>query len=229
MHHAEARPDDEEDAGKADDDGDPAPDPHMLAQDGHGQAGHQQRRHEADGGGVGERDVFDRHEEEDGRAQQERGPQYLQAGPRRAEGRAQGLAAEEERQHGQVKEVAAPGDLQHRQRLCQVLGSGIQDREAEADAEHEEDAAQVVGRGRRARSGRWSRRSWDGTMENRCRHHGGTAAAGHSLFSASAGYPRRSARHCPTRISDSCGKLAAALDNAIEKYYLRFHDRGDAG
>jgi hypothetical protein len=27
----------------------------------------------------------------------------------------------------------------------------------------------------------------------------------------------------------SCGKNAAALDNAIEKYYLRFHDRSDAG
>jgi hypothetical protein len=28
---------------------------------------------------------------------------------------------------------------------------------------------------------------------------------------------------------NSCGKFAAALDNAIEKYYLRFHDRSDAG
>jgi hypothetical protein len=28
---------------------------------------------------------------------------------------------------------------------------------------------------------------------------------------------------------NSCGKVAAALDNAIEKYYLRFHDRSDAG
>jgi hypothetical protein len=28
---------------------------------------------------------------------------------------------------------------------------------------------------------------------------------------------------------NSCGKLAAALDNAIEKYYLRFYDRSDAG
>jgi len=39
------------------------------------------------------------------------------------------------------------------------------------------------------------------------------------------------AQHSPLPESnlDSCGKLAAALDNAIEKYYLRFHDRGDAG
>lgn len=33
----------------------------------------------------------------------------------------------------------------------------------------------------------------------------------------------------PDSNRNSCGKLAAALDNAIEKYYLRFHDRSDAG
>ncbi len=33
----------------------------------------------------------------------------------------------------------------------------------------------------------------------------------------------------PESNRNSCGKNAAALDNAIEKYYLRFHDRGDAG
>jgi hypothetical protein len=47
-------------------------------------------------------------------------------------------------------------------------------------------------------------------------------------FSASAGYPPRSTRRSSIRNLDSCGKLAAVLDNAIEKYYLRFHDRGDA-
>jgi len=33
----------------------------------------------------------------------------------------------------------------------------------------------------------------------------------------------------PDSNRNSCGKFAAALDNAIEKYYLRFHDRSDAG
>jgi hypothetical protein len=39
------------------------------------------------------------------------------------------------------------------------------------------------------------------------------------------------AQHSPPAGSNrkSCGKNAAALDNAIEKYYLRFHDRSDAG
>ena len=39
------------------------------------------------------------------------------------------------------------------------------------------------------------------------------------------------AQHSPPPDSNrkSCGKNAAALDNAIEKYYLRFHDRSDAG
>jgi len=39
------------------------------------------------------------------------------------------------------------------------------------------------------------------------------------------------APHSPPADSNrkSCGKNAAALDNAIEKYYLRFHDRSDAG
>jgi hypothetical protein len=41
----------------------------------------------------------------------------------------------------------------------------------------------------------------------------------------------RAVQRSPPRESncDSCGKNAAALDNAIEKYYLRFHDRSDAG
>jgi hypothetical protein len=39
------------------------------------------------------------------------------------------------------------------------------------------------------------------------------------------------AQHSPPADSNrkSCGKNAATLDNAIEKYYLRFHDRSDAG
>jgi hypothetical protein len=38
-------------------------------------------------------------------------------------------------------------------------------------------------------------------------------------------------QHSPSPDSNrnSCGNLAAALDNAIGKYYVRFHDRSDAG
>jgi hypothetical protein len=43
------------------------------------------------------------------------------------------------------------------------------------------------------------------------------------------GLPAAQCSSLPDSTLDSCGKLAAALDNAIEKYYLRFHDRGDAG
>jgi hypothetical protein len=48
-------------------------------------------------------------------------------------------------------------------------------------------------------------------------------------FLGIGGLPAAQRSSLPDSTLDSCGKLAAALDNAIEKYYLRFHDRGDAG
>jgi len=48
-------------------------------------------------------------------------------------------------------------------------------------------------------------------------------------FLGIGGLPAAQHSSLPESNLDSCGKLAAALDNAIEKYYLRFHDRGDAG
>jgi hypothetical protein len=48
-------------------------------------------------------------------------------------------------------------------------------------------------------------------------------------FLGIGGLPAAQRSSLPDSNLDSCGKLAAALDNAIEKYYLRFHDRSDAG
>jgi hypothetical protein len=48
-------------------------------------------------------------------------------------------------------------------------------------------------------------------------------------FLGIGGLPTPQRSSLPDSNLDSCGKLAAALDNAIEKYYLRFHDCGDAG
>jgi hypothetical protein len=66
------------------------------------------------------------------------------------------------------------------------------------------------------------------TKRNRYGHDGGTAAAGMRVLGI-GWVPETQRSSLPSRVAIRAEKFAAALDNAIEKYYLRFHDRSDAG
>ena len=111
VHHPHARPDDDQHAGEPDKDRHPAADADLFLEHRDRQRGHQQRPHETDRDGIGQRQITQRGKKQGRRRQHQGRPGDMKTGPRGSrqpediDPRKDGVG------HQRMKDIARPDDL----------------------------------------------------------------------------------------------------------------------
>lgn len=151
MHDAGARPQDHENAAKADPDQAPAPEIEAFAQHWHRERRDQKRHHEQNRNRLGKLQVLQAGKHADRPQKVHERPQDLCSRPGRPH-HAEAMAGHEENQReDHVAKQPGPDHLGHRHHLASELGEEIDGREGAHRREHDEDAREDVRLGSRLR------------------------------------------------------------------------------